>query len=1032
MKRLSSYVSLLLGGCLALGIAPASAFGLEAPPPEGPPLTATRFSIEPVKDTVEEMVAGPQGLEPGFINEPYSPAFTQAGAHPWGLTTTIGFATKELLFEHSGVWPTREVKDIVVSLPSGFVGDPLAVPRCSLTAAVAEGTCPSASQVGVYRLEWFGGNEFIGPVADVVPERGQSAEFAFLNSFHISAVTTGHLVRVPASEGKPATYGLTVTSNGIPAVRLARIEVTFWGVPADPSHDLMRGLICRRVAEAALSCEATGGQKAGAPEVPFLTLGTDCTAGPQRAILRADSWEEPGRIGINGKYEGFTEAVTELPGAAGLTGCNLLSFDPAIETQPDTLMADEPVGANVNLKVPLNEAPKGLASANLRDARVSLPQGMSVNPGVVDGIRACEAEGPEGINIEGPLSERVGPSGELQLAPGDCPEASAVGTAEAITPLLSEPVKGHVFLARPGCGGAGQAACSERDVVDGNLYKLYLELGGEGELAQTGVHIKVDGRTLVNPATGQLTGVFEDNPQTPFSELKIHLNGGARSPLANPSRCGTAVTTADFTPWAAPGSTPDGGLVAGIGDATPSSFFEVQGCSSPQPFAPGMVAGTANAQAARFAPFTLDLSRRDREQYVRGVQLHTPPGLLAMLSSVPLCEVAQAETGTCPESARIGTTRVASGAGSHPFEIEGNVYLTGPYGGAPFGLSIVTHAVAGPFDLGLVVVRARISIDRHDSTATIAIDESGPHGLPQILFGVPLRLQRITARIDRPGFMFNPTSCGSGRHVEAAISGSAGTVFHASSPFATAGCRSLSFKPRFEAFTSGRTSRAKGASLDTRLSYPKGSFGKAANIARVKVDLPRQLPSRLATLQKACAAQTFEANPAACPSASRVGVVRATTPVLPTPLSGPVYFVSHGGEAFPSLVIVLQGDGVRVDLTGSTFISKGITSSTFKTVPDVPVGTFELYLPQGRFSALAAPEGLCKSKGRLKMPTELVAQNGLVTRQTTKITVTGCGKPKTRKAKTHKARTGKARASAGRHMSQRIVTVGRDERAGSR
>jgi len=173
-----------------------------------------------------------------------------------------------------------------------------------------------------------------------------------------------------------------------------------------------------------------------------------------------------------------------------------------------------------------------------------------------------------------------------------------------------------------------------------------------------------------------------------------------------------------------------------------------------------------------------------------------------------------------------------------------------------------------------------------------------------------------------------------------------------SSPFQVGSCRSLAFAPDFKVSTSGKTSKADGASLDAKVIYPAGALGanqasSQSNIASVKVDLPKQLPSRLTTLQKACLAATFEADPSSCPAASRIGVVRASTPVLPVPLSGPVYFVSHGGEAFPSLVVVLQGDGVRVDLTAATFISKaGITSSTFRSIPDVPISSFELYLPR--------------------------------------------------------------------------------------
>jgi hypothetical protein len=969
----------------------------------GPPLQITKFTMEATRTTRLAKLHSGAEIE----NIPYEPLFTQAGAHPWGLTTTIEFAHEPSSGGEKSSIPTQEPKDIFVGLPPGLLGNPMAVPRCSLTNAFGGGECYPAMQVGVYRFRWFDGKQLLGPIVDVTPENGQTAEFALENEFGISAELTGHLVRV--HERGRESYGLSVSSTGIPTVQLYRIEITFWGVPADPSHDAMRGLYCKSTTEIALmECGAGkhgGGASAEVQPVPFLTLGTDCAAGPEKAIVRADSWEEPGSVREQ-HYEGFTEATTEMP---GVTGCNLLAFHPTIEARPDTLLADEPVGLDVNVKVPLSEEPEKQATPQLRNALVTLPEGLSVNPGVVDGIQACDATGPEGINITGPESERTSIAGELQLAPGKCPDASIVGTAEAVTPLLWEPVRGHMFLARPGCGGAGQAPCTEQDVLDGNLYKLYLELGGEGELAATGVHIKVDGRTEVNPATGQLTTVFEENPQTPFSELKIHLNGGPKAPLANPAVCGPAVTTADFTPWSAPGTTPapESLFMEGTPDAAPFSHSEVTGCLTPPPLHPGFTAGTVTPQAGQFSSFTMNLSRQDREQYVKGIQIHTPPGLLGMLSSVPLCGDTDANDGKCPEASKIGTTRVATGAGSHPFEIEGNVYLTGPYEGGPFGLSIVTRAVAGPFNLGLVIVRARIVVDPENSTLTVTTDETGPHSLPQIVFGVPLRLKRVTVNIDRPSFMFNPTNC-KAQQITASISGNQNATATVASPFAVGGCKSLAFKPQFKVSTSGHTSRANGASLDAKVSYPKGAFGNDANIARVKVSLPKQLPSRLTTLQKACPAATFAANPAGCPSASIVGIARASTPLLPVGLSGPVYFVSHGGEAFPSLIVVLQGDGVRVDLTGATFISKaGITSSMFKTVPDVPVNTFELYLPEGKFSALAANGNLCKSTSKLKMPTEFVAQNGTVIKQSTKITVTGCKASKARRSRTSHGRAGK-------------------------
>ncbi len=952
------------------------------------------FSLHTTR-TVEVPLGGGQTE---FRNEPY--AFTQAGGHPEALTATFAIANEEIKTgAEPVVVPARDPKDIVVSLPPGLLGNPAALERCPLDVALG-GTvpCPASTQVGVYRFHWNGTQELLGPIFNVVPEAGQSAEFVLANEAKVNPVLTAHVVRTPAG------YGLTVVSNEIPAVELTEVETTFWGMPAAASNDPMRGIECSsnsQVEPLFRHCR-NGGKPGGGQPTPFLTWPTDCTAGASTATMRSDSWQEPGSVREQ-HYEGYVEEAATLP---GVTGCNALQFDPGIAVEPDSVLADAPVGLGVDLKVPQVEEAERLATPELRSAVVTLPLGMSVNPGIVDGVQACEESGPHGINFTGPLSEEKGLNGELQLAAGDCPDASIVGEAEAVTPLLREPVKGYVFLAKPGCGGAGQSACTEQDALDGNLYKLYLELGGTGPLANTGVHLKVPGEVQANPATGQLTTRFEGfmvgdpphfegNPQLPFSELKVRLAGGERAAIANPPACGPATTTADLSPWSAPGLTPElpgtpSVFMAGTPDATPATHFLVEGCATPPGLNPGFVAGTVTPNAAKFSAFTLNISRKDREQYVKGIQIHTPPGLLGMLSSVPLCGEPEADTGTCPEASKIGTTRVATGAGSHPFDIEGSVYLTGPHDGDPFGLSVVTHAVAGPFNLGLVVVRARIAVDPQDSTLTITTDETGPYAVPQIIFGVPLRLQRITVDIDRPNFMFNPTNCGA-HQITAAISGNQQAVAEVSSPFAVGNCGSLLFKPAFAVSTSGHTSRADGASLDVKLSYPKGAFGNDANIARVKVSLPQALPSRLETLRRSCLAATFAASPTSCPSASVVGIARASTPLLPVELSGPVYFVSHGNEAFPSLIVVLQGDGVRVDLTGATFINKkGVTTSTFNMVPDVPVNTFELYFPKGRYSALGAYGDLCKIQSKLKMPTEFTAQNGAVFRQNTQISVTGC------------------------------------------
>jgi hypothetical protein len=495
----------------------------------------------------------------------------------------------------------------------------------------------------------------------------------------------------------------------------------------------------------------------------------------------------------------------------------------------------------------------------------------------------------------------------------------------------------------------------------------------------------------LDEATGRLTTTFAGTPELPFTDFKLSFSGGAQAALATPTQCGVYTTTSDFGSWSSPF----------LADLFPSAGFAITSgpggasCpSSPLPFAPSLMAGATTDQAGGFTNFSMLLQTGDAQQRISRLQFKAPEGLSGMISRVPLCPEAQANAGTCSSASQIGHTTVASGPGPYPLVVPqpgqppAAIYLTGPYQGAPFGLSIVVPIVVGPFVLETQVVRAKIDVDPHTAAITVTTNP-----LPQIIDGVPTDLRTVDAVIDREGFMFNPTNCDPSSFSGTAISAQ-GAQAAIGSHFQVGSCQSLKFAPKFAVSTPGKTSRANGAALTAKLSYPTGAQGTQANITRVKVDLPKQLPSRLTTLQKACTNAQFEANPANCPAASKIGMATVTTPLLPVALVGPAIFVSHGGEAFPSLTMVLQGYGVTVDLVGSTFISRaGITSTTFKAVPDVPFNTFQLTLPQGKYSALAANGNLCASK--LAMPTEFLAQNGLKINRSTPIGVTGCAKAKT-------------------------------------
>ena len=217
-----------------------------------------------------------------------------------------------------------------------------------------------------------------------------------------------------------------------------------------------------------------------------------------------------------------------------------------------------------------------------------------------------------------------------------------------------------------------------------------------------------------------------------------------------------------------------------------------------------------------------------------------------MISQVPLCPEPQASKGECSEASKIGHAAVASGPGPYPLTIpqpgnpESQIYLTGPYKGAPFGLSILTHVIAGPFNLGNIVTRAKIEVDPNTAQITVTTDP-----FPQIVKGVPTDLRLIDSVIDRPGFMFNPTNCdpmsfsGTAWGTPPPGAGGPGASAPISSHFQVGSCRSLEFKPSFKVSTSGKTSRTAGASLSVKLAYPEAPQGSQANIAKVKVDLPK-------------------------------------------------------------------------------------------------------------------------------------------------------------------------------------------------
>jgi uncharacterized repeat protein (TIGR01451 family) len=956
------------------------------------------------------------GIAPGSASVALSDS--QAGAHA-DLTSMIGYSTINGKGRDAG-----NQKEASLVLPPGFGGDLVDTPQCPVSKFSDE-ECPVATQVGLDTLFFEGGlgrEVQSSPIYNLQPEPGDVAKLGFATlggSAHIQADVTV----------LPDTYQLKTTFHNIDALLKQNfVSITIWGVPTSESHDDWR-----QGPRTGNHISGTFGASSSNARVPYLASPTSCSGEEALpATYSSVSWEEP--------EAKPSEAVSLL---APLSDCDRLGLESTFTAVPTTTSAYAPTGLNVELGVhQTNENAEGLAASALKKAVVTLPEGMTVNPSAGAGLGACTREEYEAEVLETPVG--VG-----------CPIESKLGTVHIKTPALNEEGTGSVYLATPYAN-----PFSEVGHPGGSLLALYVI----ARFPVRGVVVKVAGKVMANPITGRLVTTFEGVPAlkgpslaglppVPFSLFTFQFHQGETSPLVTPPACGSYEVKAELVPWSEPSQ-----ILTDISPAFEITSNNLGGaCPSGgvPPFNPKVISGTEHNTAGSYSPFYLRIVREDGEQELTKFTSIFPPGLTGNLSGIPFCpeadiEASRSVTGaqelehpSCPAASEIGHTLVGAGVGSVLAEAPGKIYLAGAYHGSALSVVSITAAKVGPFDLGTVVIRFALSIN--PITAQVEINGANSDPIPHIIDGIVVHVRDIRAYISREKFILNPTTCDPST-ISESITGAGADPANpadqmtvaASAPFQAADCSSLQFKPTFKVTTSGKTSRTNGASLTAKLAYPANAMGTQANIAQVKVDLPKQLPSRLTTLQKACTAATFEANPANCPSQSRVGFGKAITPILPVPLEGPAYFVSYGGAKFPELVIVLQGYGFTIDLHGETFINKaGITSSTFHEVPDEPVGSFELTLPEGPYSALAANGNLCdvtntvivkkketiRVKGRrksvtrkvtqtvagtLQMPTLFVAQNGDTIKQNTPIEVTGC--PKAAKSK----KKAKAGASGGK------------------
>lgn len=674
------------------------------------------------------------GIEPGSFTT--TATSTQAGAHD-------DFTTNFKLNTDAEGLPIDNVKDIVVDLPPGIVGNPTSAPKCfaSKLAPASEFNCPPDSQVGRVDLNFLlYGFVFRTsfPVWNMAQRGVKPAELGF--KVVIPAIFASVSVR-------PGDYGLRTVIQNIPTTfPLISSSLTLWGNPPDSSHDSGRGSNCY-VVEGELFC-AGEGRPSGQSPAAFMRNPTECGV-QQTATVTVDSWQNP------------SDKITTTTAPAPMTGCDKLSFNPDMSLQSGSRSAGQATGLTVDLSVPQSGDPDDLGTPDLKKAVVTLPPGMTINPAAAGGQQGC-APAQIGIGSNDPPT---------------CPDASQLGSVRIKTPVLEEELEGSVYLAK------------QQENPFGSLLALYLAVKGPG------FYLKLPGKIDLNQSTGQITTTFENTPQLPFEELHLSLRGGPLAPLITPSACGTYTARAELTSWSS--STPV---------QLESPIMIDQGCANGG-FSPGLQAGTADPSGGSFSPFTLRVTRADGQQNVSSIEAKLPKGLLAKLAGIPTCADAQASTGDCPAASQVGTTTVGAGGGSNPvFVPEAGkaptaVYLAGPYKGAPYSLVVKVPAQAGPFDLGTVVVRNGLYIDPETTQVTTKSDP-----LPQMLQGIPVAYRDIRVEVNRPGFTINPTNCAP-MSVEATIGGSGGATASPSVPFRAANCERLGFAPKLALRLSGAPPR---------------------------------------------------------------------------------------------------------------------------------------------------------------------------------------------------------------------------------
>jgi len=838
-----------------------------------------------------------------------------AGAHP-DLSASF-------MLHNPGA--SEAAQNVIFNAPEGIFGNPYAITHCT-SSDFALDQCPSNSQAGLITVyaNYKGESHYLlgtAPIFDVEPQAEQTALFAFI------VPILNIPINIPVTVRTASDYGLRFTVQDISqATPFAGASLILWGFPAESSHDAQR--FPKGAPGEPSNCPKLAGTTCLGKPVPSsipvepLTDNPTTCVGPLTASLTVQTYQDPGN------------PTTEEATYPATTNCDLEVFNPVLYASPTTTETDSPSGLNIELSAPQF---LGFAASpsELKSAKVTLPEGFTINPDAADGQTECR-ESEANFGSEGPAQ---------------CPDTSKIGTFSIGTQALPGRLEGSVYLGEP---------------KPGDQYRLFETAMGFG------MNIKFVGSVRPNPKTGRLTAEFPNLPQAPFEDFQLHLFASDRGLMATPTQCSVYTTKAELYPWNTT-----------LAEQESAQIFSLEsgphGGECPgqiRPFEPTLLAGTSNPVAGAHSSFTLKLDREDGDQFLGKLNFIMPPGLTANLHGITYCPEAditaaantsgrtQQSDPSCPASSEIGTSNVAAGPGTHPFHAEGKIYMAGPFQDAPFSLVAITPALAGPYDYGTVVVRVALHIDPLDAHV-IADSET----VPEIIGGIPIRMREIKVNINKPNFMINPTNCSEFHTVSEGV-GDEGTAAAFSSPFIAVNCAALGFNPKLTITQLGGHKATKQGH-EPSLRFDMNTTPGDANIKSVSVTLPRAFEIDQEHLGNIC--DRTELAKDQCKGKTPIGTVIDETPLLEKPLAGPAYAVSGYG-LLPHVVFILGGQVTVMPQGESTSVNGGELKTVIPTVPDVPIGHFALTLFGGSTGYLANTRNLCSSPAVSNV--EIIGQNG--------------------------------------------------------